>query len=118
MNEKILEALTALANKLGTTAEYLWEVLVKQAVVAGVVSIALAVLFLVSVVLSFILVKKALRVTTEKLGAEDKVLIWALYTLLSCGPAGLAIGCIGKAVTCFVNPEYWALTKIISTLGQ
>ena len=35
MDDKTLQALTALANKLGTTAEYLWGVLLRQAPLTG-----------------------------------------------------------------------------------
>ena len=31
MNEETLQAVTALAQKLGTTSEYLWSVLIQQA---------------------------------------------------------------------------------------
>ena len=37
VDDKTLQALTALAAKLGTTAEYLWGVLLKQAPITGVV---------------------------------------------------------------------------------
>lgn len=37
MNDKVLEALQTLAEKLGVTAEHLWGVLLKQAPIDGTI---------------------------------------------------------------------------------
>jgi len=52
MNDQTTKLLTDLSNKLGTTAEYLWGVLVRQAYVDGVISIIqnlLIVIFIITV---------------------------------------------------------------------
>lgn len=41
MNEQTIQALAALAVKLGTTTEYLWSVLVKQAPIYGLTQLAM-----------------------------------------------------------------------------
>lgn len=43
MDDKTLEALTTLANKLGTTAEYLWGVLIKQAPITVAIELSVMV---------------------------------------------------------------------------
>ena len=48
MDDKTLKALEILASKLGTTSDFLWAVLVKQAVLSalsGLVGVALSIFF-------------------------------------------------------------------------
>lgn len=61
MNEKVLEALQALAIKLGTTADHLWGVLIKQAPIDGTIDlIACIALVLFNVASLRLVVRKAL----------------------------------------------------------
>lgn len=118
MNEKVLEALTALAAKLGTTAEYLWAVLVKQAGISGALSV-LCLLAVVAVAIFGNLLWFKRGVPAVRKMDQDMpgpVFSWIGWTvangiLLGCGIDGLT-----NIVTAFGNPEYWALHKILSAL--
>ena len=114
MDDKTLEALTALAHKLGTTAEYLWGVLVKQAPISGVLDLAVIAAWAAACVW---LVRLVRRKTAGDDPAWDdetgRVFAW-IGTWLACILAAV-IGSlsVAGAVTAIVNPEYWALRQIL-----
>lgn len=58
MNDQTLQALAALAQKLGTTAEFLWVVLLKQAPITAAVNIAVMTACVTAVVFVFRLVRR------------------------------------------------------------
>lgn len=81
MDEKMLERVDALAAKLGTTAEYLWQVMVEDVVRRGVVGAAL---FMIgAAAMSFVAWKLsvAARAYRPKNSLDDaSFMLW-----LSCG---------------------------------
>lgn len=122
MDDKTLQALTALANKLGTTAEYLWGVLLRQAPIAGVVDIVLMLAWgAVAVLWLKVVIRKTKpqaktyddRYPIAEWREESAFFAWASAVLL-CVIAALIASCLFKAAAAaFFNPEYWALKQII-----
>jgi hypothetical protein len=114
MDDKTLQALTALAAKLGTTAEYLWGVLLKQAPIQGALDLAVIAAWAAACVW---LVRLVHRKTTgddpewdDELG---RVFAWigtGIACILTAVIGGLSIA---GAVTAIANPEYWALRQIL-----
>jgi hypothetical protein len=114
--QEMLKRLDALADKLGTTAAYLWSVLLKQARLDGIESL-IAVGFLT-----------ALAVTAYKYG--NKCFVYAEetdddfyvggYTLRVVMFLCLGIACwyLSDAVEHFLNPSYFALHEVLETLGK
>lgn len=122
MNDKTLEALAVLAAKLGTTAEYLWGVLLKQAPIQAVSDIVVCVAWIVGAALTWGFVKRktTLPVDTDYQPPRPE---WQSDAAVGCG-WGLAIGVALVAalvvgvnlpgiVTALLNPEYWALRQIL-----
>lgn len=121
MNEETQELLSQLASKLGTTAEYLWGVLLKQAPIDGFLHIGF---FLLATIAGVALWKLHKHFMVER-GERHKEsiydssepaaaifmflagIIWAVLFIIA------TVG-LGHAVTAFTNPEYWALTEILS----
>lgn len=129
MNEKILEALTALANKLGTTAEYLWVVLVGQGKIKFVFWAVILVLAVVFTVAFF----KKLSSMESQVGKLkdpddryskfywDDLPVGDWVWLVLSGVLGLvfifwAMGDGYGAINGLLNPEYFALKTILSAL--
>jgi hypothetical protein len=121
--DKVMELLKALAEKLGTTVEFLWGTLVKQAIVVGIFD-SIACFFLL--IFIFIMVKFAVRNYKNSLESHkgDK------YTtsmdcfmeasavpsiLASFATAGFFI-LLYQALTCLLNPEYWALKEVLNAI--
>lgn len=123
MDEKTLLALTQLANKLGTTAEYLWGVLLKQAPISGGVDLLV---MLVLVLLSMRLFRFVNQKTTTPPPDQNNpypIAAWKDETGVALAWFGvwcfsvlviLHVVCdLNMVVAAFMNPGYWALSQII-----
>ncbi len=121
MNGQGAEMLRDLATELGTTAEMLWSVLVAQAPVAGwAVFLPRGVLTLCVVVAVFVWPVRMLR-EAECRDPGDEAALKALgvaVALLALLLGGLElVNNFYWFVTTLTNPEYWALDKILQTIG-
>lgn len=114
MDDKTLQALTALANKLGTTAEYLWGVLLKQAPITGGLSLLMMAAWVVVCVLLVRYVRSKTRGERPEWDDETaRAFAWTGVGMV-CAVAALVVSIeLGGAVTAIVNPEYWALRQIL-----
>lgn len=115
MNEQTIQLLEKLAAKLGTTAEYLWGVLIKQAPIAAYEQ-------MLTMIIAVIIAALFLRVSFK----HGKVADWTngdshVARCIVYGVAALAGAtvftctlCSNTIITCLVNPEYWALQQVLS----
>lgn len=122
MDDKTLQALTALAEKLGTTAEYLWSVLLKQAPITGMVDLLLTVAWISAAAAWFAFVK---RKTTEPPKTEEDrypsadwreeaaFFGWASVGIFSLIAGVVVSSSLATTVAALFNPEYWALAQIL-----
>ena len=107
--EVVTTALQPLADKLGTTAQYVWGLQVKQAYVDGFVALGGLMFGIVLCLLSFLLVKH--------LNKEEYIEIADfIFFLISCCFAtglGFILVNFSTVLNCLVNPEYYALQQLI-----
>jgi len=109
VQKKAMEMLEALAEKLGTTLEHLWEVLLLQAKVEAVEA-GLVFLTGASVGLYGLwLVNKARDVKDN----DDQAIRWFLGGALALIGLIPAFGNLLKLPTLLINPEYWALREVL-----
>ena len=120
MEEQTVKLVEQLAQKLGTTTDYLWSVLLKQAPISALVDLIYFVLVCIG---GYFLLKTHKNFSKEVGGHSSKyycndalapimivvVCIWAILFII-------AFFSIGDVINGFVNPEYWALNKILSSL--
>ena len=123
MNEKTLQALTELANRLGTTTEYLWGVLLKQAPISGIIDL---VFMTILIVVSVLLIQFVIRKTTKpketeayhdpgaEWAEEAAVLAWILVFTFLLFITAFVLFNFSTAITAMVHPEYWALHQILN----
>lgn len=119
MNQATIDALRALADKLGTTSEHLWGVLVRQAPISSATNLTL----LVVTAIALVKAGKSLwkYANREEVGVDDEFalgggsitiailsIVWMCFTLASAE----------HIIAGFVNPEFEALGYILSTLGK
>jgi hypothetical protein len=122
MDQNTLQALTALAQKLGTTAEHLWGVLLRQAPISGAIELA----FMTGMVVACVIWWRVViaKTTRRKQSDDDRYprAEWeeegAFFAVASAATLSLVtlIVCaegFTLALAAFVNPEYWALRQII-----
>lgn len=120
--DKLTDLLQQLASQLGTTVEYLWKVLIKQANVQIQINslymnwelglgILLMVCFIIAIVGLFLIKDEAeIQVALGWLAFLIFIVIiitgifyWNNYT---------------QNITLRTNPEYWALQEILNKLGK
>lgn len=126
--DKLAPLLEQLASELGTTVEYLWGVLIKQASVTIIIDVGINILFICVIVCLIILGKKL--TSKPKPTEEDKYpqaivddedgvfFVWlgiiVIPTLLSFA---ILLNSV-EIVNALFNPEYWALKEVLSMVGQ
>lgn len=123
MEKEQNELLQQLAEKMGTTTEYLWSVLLKQAPIDStttLIQIALVVLF------GYVIYKLHLKFSKKKEDGysneyDNNPQIEILMFVSVCIFGILAIAsffCIQSVINGYVNPEYWALKQILDTINN
>ena len=119
--EELTPLLEKLAEKLGTTTEYLWGVLLKQAPITA----ATELVYLVLVILGGIVLYKVHKRLSKEVDGNNSIyyeaeeLVIAPMVIAAIIWGVLFIICffsIGTMVTGFLNPEYWALDEIMSLI--
>jgi len=121
MNEQVMEILRVLAEKFGTTTEFLWGVLIRQAYVHGVTAI---VCFLITSVLIFGWNWVWWRAEVgEEVSHRDKG--DRMFAIFMCRLGGLGLVFIWtclflsgmiEVTTALINPEYWAIKQVLGGL--
>ena len=113
--QEILKRLDALADKLGTTAAYLWAVLIRQAKIEAITDI-LWIVLVIGIVYG--VVRWTINYYTrhdELMDGEPKegiplVVAWIIGAIC----IGFGIACLFELPTLILNPEYWALQQILN----
>jgi len=116
MNDATIKMIEDMAMKLGTTVEYLWAVLVSQAIVSSVTRLCILSVLVVICYLVYrqLFVRRTLKDYDDH---DDRMTLIAVrigfgvVVLLVFVATALIIPTV---VTGFVNPEYWALQKILN----
>lgn len=115
MNE-LTELLAELAIELGTTTEYLWSILLKQAPIEAATGIVLFALSLIAIV-AFYRYARWISSHAALLEKSDRLQMHVMIVIL----IGLLLGVwlaarldsIPNIVSAIFNPEYWALRQIL-----
>ena len=112
MNEATQKMVEALASKLGTTAEHLWGVLVRQAPIESACSILVLVALFVALAIGAVLI--AYKAPRDGYAAIERIeVLWLVWFLLLGIVMFAAIVSTPSIVGGFVNPEYWALKEVM-----
>lgn len=111
MSDKMAEFLEKLAVKLGTTAEHLWGVLVKQAHIEGVTSVIIWSIW--GIIVVFLAMFFALVHTDTD---DEKNTLWGIWISIFVVSFVIFASCISTIIGQFNNPEYWALTEVLNNI--
>ncbi len=109
--------LRELAEKLGTTSEYLWTIMIKQAFISGIIS-CLVIIGILSISAAYFCLGKYIHKKVND-GWDDEALI-PFYIIAVIGGIIGAISLFTlpyNIATAFINPEYWALKELLSKLN-
>ena len=114
MDENTLLILQTLATKLGTTVDFLWATLIKQAPIDGAFYLLLLA-FLGAIGYGLF------RWAKYNLQSNIDEIVWVPYgvaTIFYLIAAIIALGYGPVAFSGFFNPDYWALKQIIGTVRK
>lgn len=119
MDDNTSKLLEVLATKLGTTTEYIWGILIKQAHVSAITdAISLSITILCGIILYklhkyFVKKDKDYNNLYER-SDELLTILMCVLTIIWAIILVIQTLCIGDIVNGFANPEYWALDQILS----
>lgn len=120
MNSENTKLIEQLAERLGTTAEYLWTVLLSQ---AQVYAITTSIEIIGAIIIGVILIHYHKKFSQEKDGNSlykeydlGLPIIMGVFTIFWLAIAIAGFFCISNIITAIVNPEYWALDKLMDTI--
>jgi len=114
MNENTLQFLNELSIKLGTTSEYLWGVLIRQAPIDGWINLSVMAVWVAVGVFALIFFYK--KINDESWDEEFTVALLGISILSFVIIIVVAGICFSDTVGAIVNPEYWAFQKILSSI--
>lgn len=117
MNEETTKLIRELAEKLGTTTEHLWAVLIRQAPISSLVDLVLIPALAMALWLSLRIASKGVKGLEESFNHDDQNIIMTLgggafFCLFAILLAFLLCD-LDLAIAGLLNPEYWALKQII-----
>ena len=107
MNDQTLKLVESLAAKLGTTAEHLFSVVVRQAPISAATDFIMSALIVIVIAWSF----KRVRAYQGDFPVEGVWFAWCLFSIIF---GGIAFFSIPGIISALLNPEYWALMKILN----
>jgi len=114
MDKSTLLLLEKLASELETTTECLWVTLLKQAHVSATMSLLF---FIIVIIVGILLFKLHKRLMKEN---KDEYSVFALPMIISAISWAIlfitSLTFLGDIINGFINPEYWALNKILNIL--
>jgi len=118
MNKDTLDFLKDLAAKLGTTADHLWAVMIRQARVSFFCDLLLYLLIGGLLGVAYKLAKRLANAADGKASYEDdtmQVTGLIVIVIIAVVLVLYAVFNIQDTVTKIANPEYWALQHILET---
>jgi predicted Abi (CAAX) family protease len=110
--------LEKLATQFGTTIDKLWEALLRQARLDGILS---AVYVFIVFIVSILVFRFVLRKTTPQKGEiypdwenEESLFAWFIFGIFIFFSGLFILVSIDNLTTAFLNPEYWALREVLT----
>lgn len=123
MNENTTKLLEKLAEKMGTTSEYLWSILLKQAPISATITLAIYAIVAIYGIILFKHHKKFSKKQGEGQHSrtiyEDSEPTCVGMIIATFVFAVACIGClvqINNLINGYFNPQYWALQKILDAI--
>ena len=112
--EQVAKLLGDLAKQLGTTVEFLWCILIRQAHVEATLALAGVVIGAVLLVIGVWTAIVAIKKYKEHEDVDDAFPYFVISGLAWIASTGTLSVNIYNYISISMNPEYWALNKILS----
>ncbi|MCU7556587.1 hypothetical protein [Macrococcus capreoli] len=118
MKEETMKYIDQLAKSLNVASEHVYEALLKQAVVSGIMSIVCAIVMLIVTIALVLVIRKAwIKAEYDPYFDSGDA---AMCTFV-VGIVLFIVVCVGicaaeNGVTALVNPEYWAIKEVLNAI--
>lgn len=118
MEKNTEQLIRELADKLGTTTEYLWGVLIKQAAVYSYSNICFILFLGICVYFPFFLTKKLVNKMKNKHNDYEIEMVFGTVVMGVFLIVFIIHVCVTftDTITGLTNPEYWALQQILKQI--
>lgn len=124
MNENTTKLLEQLAQKLGTTTEYLWRVLLKQAPISATTTLIQIFLILLFAWGLWKIHKRLMKKKDDGKYSENLYEEWEIGAMVPMILGALifsimlviSLFSISDVINGYFNPEYWALKEVLNSL--
>jgi len=113
--ENLTKLLSELALSLGTTSEFLWSILIKQAFISGVIDIVQYVLIIMGCWGWWLVTKRVSAKIEDSWEEENYIWVAIVWVFLLALVLSIFFN-IQNTVASFINPGYWALDHIMSNI--
>lgn len=121
MNDKTIQLLHEIATKLGSTADHVFAVMIRQAYINALIDVFQTALILAVFVFWYRLVKRKTSKRADPSGGFDRpewddggdILAWVSVYIFGIIIAFILGNVIDDLGTSLLNPEYWALHQLI-----
>jgi len=117
MDKLTEELIIELAQKLGTTAVHLWEVLIRQAIILSLADIIVIAGWVYCLVLMYRFIEKKTKMKDSKgfreWDEEYAFIAWIIFAIVIVIFVIIVGISIGAVIGGIINPEYWALKQLI-----
>ena len=113
--------LEALAEKLGTTGEHLWKVLINQAKISAITDLIWLSIYIPLFIIGTLIIIKKWTIWYNLCSEEAQVpFVVFVGTLAFSSVIMLIVTLCGipNIVNGFFNPEYWALDNVVSHIAK
>lgn len=121
MNDETQKLIEQLAQKLGTTTEYLWSVLLRQAPVDATITL-MQILLVIFSGIALYKMNKHFSDDDNKI-SYDSADVAIVIPMVICAIIWIILAiacffCIGDVINGYFNPEFWALDYILGLLKK
>jgi hypothetical protein len=116
-DDKIANLLEELANKLGTTMEHLWNILIHQAYVEAFKNISIIAFFIIAEMLIFkYVIKYNKGKRFEDIDDDFGFIAVILFIVILVLIIIIIMSLVPETIDAIFNPEYWALNHILKCI--
>ena len=116
MNENTEILLRQLAEKLGTTSEYLWQNLLNQAPISGSFGILYVTIIISAIIFFAKIIKKKIPTWKQKKADFEINFNLTVFGISMSFFGGGSLVILHNSVTAFMNPGFWAMKEILYLL--
>jgi hypothetical protein len=118
MNEQLALTLVTLADKLDTTVEHLWQVMIDQAYISAMTNLTLGIMWILATIVATVFVFKKSKEPADEDGRKwsygIELIVYVVVAYMVIASLVILMMIQNDIITALYNPEYWALQQLMS----